>query len=368
MATVYLRVIINREKVLFNQNFSWPAKLISADSTVLMPRWRNDPEAADYNILLSQELGKMNEVNRLARLSGRSLTVTEFKNEYKHFESRLDFVEFWQRILAERKTDGAIRAGSADVTASSLFCLIKYRPKLAFHEINVDFLDNYKNWMFNVQGYSSNTVHAKLKDFRTYINIAIKKGFVFDYPFKGFKMPKQTTKLEYLDEAEFVKLKEYFHENLIDKNTSHSRSCRAWLFISYTGLRIGDAKKVTHNDVRGNVLRFVPTKSTRENQRIVEIPLIKPAKDLIATQKGKILVINSEETMRADMADIAKKIGIQSTCSPHVGRHTFATRFLRKGGRLEVLQQLLGHKDIKTTMIYVHVDLHRKKDEMGFLE
>lgn len=366
-ATVYLRVIMNREVILFNQNFSWPVRFINTNAASLLARWKNDHEAHDYNMLLAQELSKMNEVNRLARLAGRALTVAEFKTEYKHFETRLDFIEFWQRTLAERRENGSIRTGSADVTASSLECLRKYRPTLAFHELTIDFLDNYKNWMFNKQGYDSNTVHAKLKDVRTYINIAIKKGYVIEYPFKGFKMPKQTSRIEYLNEKEFTELKQYFFEKLDGTGTSHERSCRAWLFISYTGLRIGDAQKVTHNDIRGDVLRFIPTKSTRENQRVVEVPLIQLAKDLINTGKGKILQINSEAGMRADMADIAKKVKLQSTCSAHVGRHTFATRFLRAGGRLEVLKELLGHKDIKTTMIYVHVDLARKKHEINLL-
>ena len=38
-----------------------------------------------------------------------------------------------------------------------------------------------------------------------------------------------------------------------------------------------------------------------------------------------------------------------------MGRHTFATMFLEKGGDVQVLQKLLGHSEITTTMIYVHI-------------
>jgi integrase len=41
---------------------------------------------------------------------------------------------------------------------------------------------------------------------------------------------------------------------------------------------------------------------------------------------------------------------------PHVLRHTFATRYYRRTGRLAELQRLLGHCDPKTTMIYVDDD------------
>lgn len=46
---------------------------------------------------------------------------------------------------------------------------------------------------------------------------------------------------------------------------------------------------------------------------------------------------------------------------------SFATRFLRHGGRIEVLQKLLGHADITTTMIYVHVDTERMRTEINLL-
>jgi len=41
---------------------------------------------------------------------------------------------------------------------------------------------------------------------------------------------------------------------------------------------------------------------------------------------------------------------------PHALRHTFATRYYRRTGRLAELQRLLGHADPKTTMVYVDDD------------
>ena len=59
--------------------------------------------------------------------------------------------------------------------------------------------------------------------------------------------------------------------------------------------------------------------------------------------------------MNRQIKTIAKTCGITKKISFHVGRHTFATNFLRAGGDVISLQNLLGHSSVKQTMIYVHI-------------
>jgi len=133
------------------------------------------------------------------------------------------------------------------------------------------------------------------------------------------------------------------------------------------GLRVSELRGVTVNDV--NLIHGtlqVTGKGSRERRVYFGRRLSRVLRDWLAkrtlslssdalfcTRKGYALTRYEIAHIIQGLGQGARLQGVR--CSPHTLRHTFATQFIRNGGDPFSLQRLLGHSDISTTMIYVHM-------------
>jgi len=167
------------------------------------------------------------------------------------------------------------------------------------------------------------------------------------------------------------------------------------LLLLATGIRIGEAKALTWNDIdfevgtlkinkglidiklEGEIIREIGSTKTKSSNR--EIPLLPSVLKMLQIKKehdppndmnllfgGFKNGYMSSSRPRRIIKQILEEAKIDKRLTPHSLRHTFATRGLEKGIELKVMQELLGHSSIKMTAdIYAHLDFSAKHATAG---
>ena len=161
--------------------------------------------------------------------------------------------------------------------------------------------------------------------------------------------------------------------NAVDLSSNEGERNRAMLETLYgCGLRVSELVSLKISDLffeegfvkitgKGNKQRFVPIGDLPQKY----IQLYKEnVRNHVSVKKGfeDTLFLNRRggQLTRAMIftiiKDLAVKVNLNKTISPHTLRHSFATHLLENGADLRSIQLMLGHESITTTEIYVHLD------------
>ncbi len=144
------------------------------------------------------------------------------------------------------------------------------------------------------------------------------------------------------------------------------------MVLYYAGLRLDEARNLKWQDLDfdRDIIHLKTAKGDKERVVFFHAKL----KDLLKLygikSEGLIFISQignkyNKRTIQQVVKGAAKKAGIKKKVSPHTLRHSFATHLLESGADIRYIQQLLGHKDLKTTQIYTHVanrDIKRLAD------
>ncbi|HHY69813.1 MAG TPA: site-specific tyrosine recombinase XerD [Bacillota bacterium] len=224
------------------------------------------------------------------------------------------------------------------------------------------------------QGRATSTVARRLAAIKGFYQFLLREGCIVKDPSENLSAPSLERRL-----PKVMSLAEI--ERLLaqpDPSTPLGLRDKAMLEVLYaTGLRVTELVDLNMNDV--DLLEgFVRCMGKGSKERVVpmgEIAVLslkayleQGRSELVTDLEEQALFVNQEgaRMSRQSVWKLVKKYArqaeIRKEVTPHTIRHSFATHLLEHGADIRAVQEMLGHADISTTQIYIHVTKDRLKE------
>lgn len=361
-AGLYLQLTIDRIPRRISLELEFYPQLFDKDKEQFKYDGVNDEEITDLNLLINKEKGKANELLRRYRLADREVTHQSFKLDFLNYASRDNFVS-WAKAKLEA-------ANMADTIKLQTYKNKKNRLKhfetftkgnVLFSEIDPELIAKFDKYLRSNIKLRHNSIQAVHVTINSFLKEAIRNKINVENPYEQFKIKAfKKGKRDPLEIGDLKKLKQLYSSKRLE--SFPQEILRKFLFSCETGLRISDNNALDYEDIENRVL----TVSTIKGERfgvVVSVPLTKYALTLIdpTKRRGAIFKNICDQVVNRNLKIIAAKAEINRSLTFHCSRDTFATNFIDAGGNAETLMSLLGHAEIKTTMIYVKISEARKK-------
>ncbi len=301
--------------------------------------------AIDYNLILRDIEAKINKIEIQFRLSNEVLTVDKCVELLKRPDLTVDFISFIEYELSLK----SMEENSIKNHKAVLKKLKEYKSTILFPDVNEVFISKYRQYLSKKLGNQEVTIDSNIKVLKHYISLAKKRGLIVNIDIERIRIKQHRSHRTNLSISEVEKMKEYYFSSFI--KDSHKKTLGYFLFNCMTGLRINDLLKLKREDFTEDYFNFWNQKSKKQQILMTN----ETCKKILAHDETLFVDKITPKTINETIKEIAVFLGIKKKITCHIARHTFATNYLRKGGKVQDLQVLLAHSDIKTTMIYVHI-------------
>ena len=291
-------------------------------------------------------------------------------------ESEKQYLEDFKTYLSVEKnfSDHTLSAYSSDIVS-----YILWLDNASCTEVDFNKLREYLHFIQSFE-YKKTTIARKVAAIRTFYKFLFRERYIDTNPAISLSAPKRPKSLpKFLTPDEVEKIL-----NNVKIETPAGFRNRVILELLWaTGMRVSELSNLNFGDLNleENEIR-VFGKGAKE--RIVLVSdrakdylnqYINTARKLIAPEynTGEInddtpLFINNtgyrlqNKTIRKVINETVEKIELPKKVTPHVFRHSFATKLIENGADLRVVQELLGHAGISNTQIYTHISMKHMKD------
>ncbi len=215
------------------------------------------------------------------------------------------------------------------------------------------------------EGYSKVTINIRLRSLQAFFNWLVREGHLIESPLKQVKQLRVPRQYPYV----LTEIQTQALLRAVERATWTGTRNWAMLLTFLDGmLRLSELINLDLGDVNftSRSIRVRYGKGDKERTVFMGKRLTKALQEWLQVRgnflgEDRLFVCRSgnkldQRNMLRIIERLATKARIEGVrCSPHTLRHTGATLFVRNGGDPFSLQQLLGHSDLSTTMIYVHM-------------
>ncbi len=195
--------------------------------------------------------------------------------------------------------------------------------------------------------YDYVTTNGYCQKIKTVVQFGIDNGKINVNPFSGIRLRRGEKNVQFLTEEEVAKIRTTdFH------NESLNRVRDLFVFQAASGLSYTDMVKLVPEDFQQAPNGMYYIHDTRNKTGVYYTSVIlDDGVDVLRKYDFRLPMISNQKT-NSYLKVIRDICGIDKPIFSHVARHTYATRCLNRGIRLEVVAKLLGHSTTKLTQHY----------------
>lgn len=343
-----------------------------------------DEETQSLNDTLLSILSNARNVSNELLISGRPYNPNTIKLKLKEgfskskgvVESYEIFLHRMEKLIPSKYTKSTLTKYTN--TKERVKEFIKHYTKrndIYLYELESQFMEDFDLWLRKKYKVQHNTIYKTYQRFTRFLRYEISRGNLDKYPFPDYQIRMIVKEGHYLSFEDIQKLEKFEIDN---KKLYQTKLL--FLFTIYTGLSFIDLYKSKESDliIDDDGMYWLRTFRQKSKSR-VSVPLISYAVECLKKlrngefeiPKGNLLPVKSNVHLNIEIKQVCELCGIKdgNLTTWHSGRRSTSSLMMKMGIPLQILQKVLSHKSLSTSlMYYTHTDDTMVKESMIELE
>lgn len=266
-----------------------------------------------------------------------------------------DYIDYFSSLTNSRKEIGA----NFSAWKTTLKHLKNFEKNgIGFNQLNTDWIVSFRDYLQHTLKLSSSSVMVYFKPMKISIHQAYRDKLIKeDYAVNAKGIKVKTAQRQFLTAEEII--------NVCNAECDNTVLKKAFIFSLFTGIAFADIKNMTWKQITKIDNQWYFTFHRKKTNSLQYNPISNDAREMLGESK------NAEENIfnglnysawnNLKLREWMIKAGISNKkITFHCARHTYATQILSSGADITTVMNMLGHKELKTTMLYAKIiDSHK---------